>query len=94
MPRTDITSGKHPGGYGSFMVNGLARRGRPVDKAFSKVGIFGASHDCVAVSRTADKTKLRYVAIGMDVKGKPEAVFEPLAEELDNCIMKNNGLKP
>jgi hypothetical protein len=30
----------------------------------------------------------------MDVPLGKEKMFEPLAQELDNCIMRNNGVTP
>jgi hypothetical protein len=89
----NISSGQHPGGYGSFMVNALAKKGR-TGVALSKVGIATANHDCMAMSRVEGTTKLRYVCVAMDVPLGKEKMFEPLGVELDNCIMKNNGLTP
>jgi hypothetical protein len=94
MDLLSIGAGLHPGGYGSFMVNALAKAGRRPSVALSKVGIATANHDCIAVSRSQGGTQLRYVAVAMDVPLGKEKMFEPLAQELDNCIMRNNGLTP
>jgi hypothetical protein len=48
----------------------------------------------MAMSRVEGTTKLRYVCVAMDVPLGKEKMFEPLGVELDNCIMKNNGLTP
>lgn len=87
-------------GTGSWFAIGLSRLQPPgsVKLLLSKVGLAGGgADDCAYIEREADagagrRLKLRYVAVGLRARDGSE--LEALIQELDRCILINNGLTP
>lgn len=69
----------------------LLRLGRPRAEVFSKLGLLsGPEYDCAIIERTEGATRLKYVAVAMNIPGT--AVMKQLIVELDRCIRINNNL--
>ncbi len=75
---------------GTWLQEGLsrARPPRPIADIYAKIGLYGTSHDCAVIQRSAGGKAIRYAAV---VLGAPHPqVIRDLVVKLDDYIIANN----
>jgi hypothetical protein len=75
---------------GTWLEEGLSRAKppRPIVDIYAKIGLFGTSHDCAVIQRSANGKAIRYAAV---VLGAPDPqVIRDLVVKLDDYIIGNN----